>query len=164
MGYGRPAIWCEQDPRRRFYDLVRLYTRHRLCAELRPGCRLSYARQRGWWWTRAVFRILVLHHLPTTRDWQENHHQQPGHVRFWLLRWTLRMGNPADGHQEWTRGMALVIHHRVPHHNCRGGICWIFIPTSAENAWFLSVEEKEVMRRRKERDAVFRGENKFDRK
>lgn len=45
-----------------------------------------------------------------------------------------------------------------------GGICWIFLPTSAETAWFLSPEEREVMRLRKERDAIFRGDEKFDRR
>jgi MFS family permease len=45
-----------------------------------------------------------------------------------------------------------------------GGIGWIFLPQSAESAWFLNAEEKETMRLRKERDFMFRGENKFDRK
>jgi MFS family permease len=45
-----------------------------------------------------------------------------------------------------------------------GGICWAFLPTSAETAWFLNAEEKEAMRMRKERDAIFRGNHKFDRK
>jgi MFS family permease len=45
-----------------------------------------------------------------------------------------------------------------------GSVCWLFLPGSAESAWFLSAEEKEVMRLRKERDAVFRGAHKFDRR
>lgn len=45
-----------------------------------------------------------------------------------------------------------------------GGIGWIFLPHSAESAWFLNAEEKETMRLRKERDFMFRGEDKFDRK
>ena len=45
-----------------------------------------------------------------------------------------------------------------------GGTCWIFLPSSAESAWFLNPEEKDVMRLRKERDAIFRGAEKFDRK
>lgn len=45
-----------------------------------------------------------------------------------------------------------------------GGTCWIFLPGSAESAWFLSPEEKEIMRLRKERDATFRGGEKFDRR
>ncbi|PVH82171.1 high-affinity nicotinic acid transporter-like protein [Cadophora sp. DSE1049] len=45
-----------------------------------------------------------------------------------------------------------------------GGICWIFLPSAAETAWFLSPEEKEIMRLRKERDAIYRGAEKFDRR
>ncbi len=45
-----------------------------------------------------------------------------------------------------------------------GGTCWIFLPKSAESAWFLNAEEKETMRLRKERDAMFRGAGKFDRR
>lgn len=45
-----------------------------------------------------------------------------------------------------------------------GGIGWIFLPATAESAWFLNAEEKETMRLRKERDFKFRGAEKFDRK
>jgi len=45
-----------------------------------------------------------------------------------------------------------------------GGIGWLFLPSSAESAWFLNAEEKETMRLRKERDFVFRGAEKFDKK
>lgn len=45
-----------------------------------------------------------------------------------------------------------------------GGICMAFIPTSAETAWYLSAEEKETMRLKKQRDFIHRGEDKFDRK
>lgn len=45
-----------------------------------------------------------------------------------------------------------------------GGVGWIFLPASGESAWFLNAEEKETMRLRKERDALFRGADKFDRK
>lgn len=45
-----------------------------------------------------------------------------------------------------------------------GGVGWIFLPASAESAWFLNAEEKETMRLRKERDRMFRGADKFDRK
>lgn len=45
-----------------------------------------------------------------------------------------------------------------------GSIGWIFIPDSAETAWYLSEEEKETMRAKKQRDFVLRGEDKFDRK
>ncbi|KAF2159323.1 hypothetical protein M409DRAFT_37962 [Zasmidium cellare ATCC 36951] len=45
-----------------------------------------------------------------------------------------------------------------------GGVGWIFLPASAESAWFLSAEEKETMRLRKERDRMFRGADKFDRR
>lgn len=43
-----------------------------------------------------------------------------------------------------------------------GGIGWIFIPDSAETAWYLNEEEKETMRLKRERDYVLRGEAKFD--
>ncbi|KAF7553558.1 hypothetical protein G7Z17_g3525 [Cylindrodendrum hubeiense] len=45
-----------------------------------------------------------------------------------------------------------------------GGICWCFIPTSAETAWYLTAEEKETMRLKKQRDFIHRGEDKFERK
>jgi MFS family permease len=45
-----------------------------------------------------------------------------------------------------------------------GGIGWLFIPTSAESAWFLTKEEKETMRLKKQRDMMHRGNTKFERK
>ncbi|KAJ5648777.1 high-affinity nicotinic acid transporter-like protein [Penicillium lividum] len=45
-----------------------------------------------------------------------------------------------------------------------GGISWFFLPTSAEKAWFLSEEERETMRLKRQRDLVHRGEENFDRK
>lgn len=45
-----------------------------------------------------------------------------------------------------------------------GCTCWVFLPGTAETAWFLSAEEKETMRLRKERDALFRGAEKFDKR
>ncbi|PGH09889.1 hypothetical protein AJ80_07599 [Polytolypa hystricis UAMH7299] len=43
-----------------------------------------------------------------------------------------------------------------------GCICLLSLPKSAENAWFLNEEEKAVMRARKERDAIYKGEEKFE--
>lgn len=45
-----------------------------------------------------------------------------------------------------------------------GGIGWIFLPKSAESAWFLNAEEKETMRLKKLRDMALRGEETFERK
>jgi hypothetical protein len=45
-----------------------------------------------------------------------------------------------------------------------GGIGWIFLPKSAESAWFLSKEEKETMELKKIRDIALRGEEGFERK
>ncbi|KIX95862.1 uncharacterized protein Z520_08570 [Fonsecaea multimorphosa CBS 102226] len=45
-----------------------------------------------------------------------------------------------------------------------GGTCWIFLPKTAETAWFLNADEKETMRLRKEREATYRGTGKFDRR
>jgi MFS family permease len=42
-----------------------------------------------------------------------------------------------------------------------GGCLWSF-PNKPETAWFLSDEEKELMRLRKQRDAVYQGDDKFD--
>lgn len=42
------------------------------------------------------------------------------------------------------------------------GIGWIFIPDSAETAWYLTAEENETMRRKKRRDFLLRGEGKFN--
>jgi MFS family permease len=44
------------------------------------------------------------------------------------------------------------------------GIGWIFIPDTAETAWYLTAEEKETMVAKKQRDYLIRGESKFDRK
>ncbi|OJJ42499.1 hypothetical protein ASPZODRAFT_105236 [Penicilliopsis zonata CBS 506.65] len=45
-----------------------------------------------------------------------------------------------------------------------GGLGWIFLPKSAESAWFLNAEEKETMRLKKLRDTALRGDDKLDRK
>ncbi|SPO06473.1 related to allantoate transport protein [Cephalotrichum gorgonifer] len=45
-----------------------------------------------------------------------------------------------------------------------GGLCWVFLPSSPETAWYLTEEEKHAMALRKERNAAFRGEDGFDRK
>ncbi|RAO73117.1 uncharacterized protein BHQ10_009129 [Talaromyces amestolkiae] len=45
-----------------------------------------------------------------------------------------------------------------------GGIGLFFLPSSAETAWFLNPEEKEIMRLKKQRDMIHRGDEKFDRK
>lgn len=37
------------------------------------------------------------------------------------------------------------------------GICWFLLPNTAEDAWFLTSEEKELMRARKHRDIANRG-------
>ncbi|EXJ59327.1 uncharacterized protein A1O5_12208 [Cladophialophora psammophila CBS 110553] len=44
------------------------------------------------------------------------------------------------------------------------GIGWIFIPKTAESAWFLNAEEKETMRLKKLRDIALRGAERFERK
>lgn len=41
------------------------------------------------------------------------------------------------------------------------GICWCLLPNTAEDAWFLNAEEKELMRARKQRDLVNRGTEEF---
>lgn len=43
-------------------------------------------------------------------------------------------------------------------------LCLYSFPNKPETAWFFNAEEKEVMRMRKERDAVFKGDDKFDKK
>ena len=45
-----------------------------------------------------------------------------------------------------------------------GGIGWIFLPKAPETAWFLTPDEKETMRLKKQRDFMHRGAEKFDRK
>ncbi|KAJ9621612.1 hypothetical protein H2203_007099 [Taxawa tesnikishii (nom. ined.)] len=42
------------------------------------------------------------------------------------------------------------------------GICWCLLPSTAEHAWFLNAEEKALMRARKQRDVVNRGDEHFD--
>ncbi|KAH6695586.1 high-affinity nicotinic acid transporter [Plectosphaerella plurivora] len=41
-------------------------------------------------------------------------------------------------------------------------VCIWFFPHKPETAWFLSEEEKETMRLRKARDAVYKGEDRFE--
>ncbi len=45
-----------------------------------------------------------------------------------------------------------------------GGVCWIFLPKDPAEAWFLTEEEKETMRLKRERDYLHRGPTKFDKK
>jgi MFS family permease len=45
-----------------------------------------------------------------------------------------------------------------------GGVGWIFLPKTAESAWFLNAEEKETMRLKKIRDFHLRGKKEFERK
>ncbi|KAK3935969.1 hypothetical protein QBC46DRAFT_224166, partial [Diplogelasinospora grovesii] len=42
-----------------------------------------------------------------------------------------------------------------------GGCLWSF-PNKPETAWFLNEEEKALMRLRKQRDAVYKGNDKFE--
>lgn len=42
------------------------------------------------------------------------------------------------------------------------GGCWFTFPSSPETAWFLTEEEKGVMRARKLKNATYNGEDKFD--
>lgn len=39
-------------------------------------------------------------------------------------------------------------------------ICWFMLPNTAEDAWFLSADEKEMMKARKLRDIAHRGDDK----
>jgi len=39
-------------------------------------------------------------------------------------------------------------------------VCWLMLPNTAEDAWFLSTEEKEMMKARKLRDIAHRGDDK----
>lgn len=45
-----------------------------------------------------------------------------------------------------------------------GLIALVSIPVSAEKAWFLTPEQAECMRLKKERDALFKGQDKLERK
>lgn len=40
-------------------------------------------------------------------------------------------------------------------------ICWLTLPKTAETAWFLTEEEKGVMRARKRRDVIYKGTEEF---
>lgn len=42
-----------------------------------------------------------------------------------------------------------------------GGFCWITLPYSAEKAWFLNKEQSEFMLMKKQRDALYKGEDGF---
>lgn len=45
-----------------------------------------------------------------------------------------------------------------------GIVAFFSIPVSAEKAWFLTAEQAEAMRRKKERDALFKGQDKLESK
>lgn len=45
-----------------------------------------------------------------------------------------------------------------------GGLCWWTMPYSAERAWFLSEAQSEFMIRKKQRDALYKGEDHFQTK
>lgn len=42
-----------------------------------------------------------------------------------------------------------------------GCVSWLTMPKDAENAWFLTEEEKALMCARKERDAIYKGDDDF---
>ena len=42
-----------------------------------------------------------------------------------------------------------------------GLICWVALPRSSEEAWFLKDDERELMRYRRARDIAYTGENEF---
>lgn len=44
------------------------------------------------------------------------------------------------------------------------GCCWVTFPRTPETAWFLTEEEKALMRARKQRDFVYKGNDKFETK
>lgn len=45
-----------------------------------------------------------------------------------------------------------------------GCVFFVSIPVSADKAWFLSAEQAECMRARKDRDALFKGQDKLEKK
>jgi MFS family permease len=45
-----------------------------------------------------------------------------------------------------------------------GGLAWICLSTSPETARFLNAEQRDTMTLRKQRDAVYRGEDEFEKK
>lgn len=45
-----------------------------------------------------------------------------------------------------------------------GGLCWLTMPYSAEKAWFLNKVQSEFMIQKKQRDAVYKGEDHFQSK
>jgi MFS family permease len=40
------------------------------------------------------------------------------------------------------------------------GVCWFMLPNTAEDAWFLNAEEKDMMKARRVRDIAHRGDDK----
>ncbi|EXJ91638.1 hypothetical protein A1O3_00188 [Capronia epimyces CBS 606.96] len=42
------------------------------------------------------------------------------------------------------------------------GCCWFSLPTTAEDAWFLTEEEKSMMQLRKKLEHVYKGDDKFE--
>lgn len=44
------------------------------------------------------------------------------------------------------------------------GAGWCFLPNAPETAWFLNEEEKETMRLKKQRDAMLRGKDEFEKR
>lgn len=42
-----------------------------------------------------------------------------------------------------------------------GLLCWVSLPKSADNAWFLTTDEKQLMKDRRIRDVAYTGEDKF---
>lgn len=42
-----------------------------------------------------------------------------------------------------------------------GGLCWVTMPYSAEQAWFLNKEQAAFMQQKKQRDVLYKGEDEF---
>lgn len=45
-----------------------------------------------------------------------------------------------------------------------GAVCWVSLPVTPETAWFLTREERATMVAIRERDAAYRGKEKFEKK
>ena len=42
-----------------------------------------------------------------------------------------------------------------------GAICWVTLPNTAEKAWFLKEDERQLMIDRRARDVAYKGEDKL---
>lgn len=77
-----------------------------------------------------------------------------------LFAYAVQTMGPRNGLAAWR--WLFIIEFLITVAVCGAG--WCFLPNAPETAWFLNEEEKETMRLKKQRDAMLRGKDEFEKR